>query len=111
MNQAGAERRLEALEAQAREAELERAFNDPEMRSLIETYAREAGVSVDLFVQESMEISRRIAEVGEEVWVSEVAARFGMTVEEYRAGTTEEAQAKYREWVEAGSIPGAWRTS
>ncbi len=106
-------RRLEALEAQARVAALERSINDPEMRAVVEGHAREAGVDVDLLIEESVRIARHIAEVGEDAWRAECeaeelerAASFGISLERYRAIDWD---AEHDAWVAAGAIPGAWR--
>ncbi len=64
MNQAAALQRLEALEAQARLAELEQSRHDPQLRAQAGGIAVRSGLDVDDVIEESIEIARHIAEVG-----------------------------------------------
>jgi hypothetical protein len=112
MSQADALKRLEALEAQARVAQLEQSRHDPEFRAQAAAYAERFHLDVDEVIAESLEIARHIAEVGEDAWDAErlaedhaAADRLGMTLEQFR---TIDWDAEYQEWVADGAVPGAW---
>ncbi len=113
MNQSDALRRLEELEAKARVTQLEQSRHDPEFRAQAAVYADRSGLDVDELITESLEIARRIAEIGEGAWDAECLAadreqaeRLGMTLERYRAIDWD---AEYQEWIADGAVPGAWR--
>lgn len=106
-------RRLEQLEAANRVVELERSFDDPELRAQAAVYAERLDLNVDEVIEESLRIARHIAEVGEDAWRAECeaeererAASFGISLERYRAIDWD---AEHADWVAGGSIPGAWR--
>ncbi len=113
MNQQEALRRLEALEARARVVEFEQAFKSPEAWAQAERCARKLGVEPQVVIDESLEIARHIAEVGQDAWEAECLAKdreraafFGISLERYQAIDWD---AEYAEWVANGAIPGAWR--
>ncbi len=113
MNQAEALKRLEALEAANRTAELERSFNDPGLRAQAAAYAERFGLDVDEVIEESLEIARHIEAIGEDAWRAECeaedrerAAQYGISLERYRAIDWD---AEHAAWVAEGSITGAWR--
>ncbi len=64
-------------------------------------------------VDECLEITRHIAEIGQDAWEAECVAtnrergeRMGISFERYQAIDRE---AEHAEWVAQGAIPGAWR--
>ncbi len=112
MNQAEALRRLETLEAQARVAQLEQSRHDPEFRAQAAECAERFHLDVDEVIAESLEITRHIAEVGQDAWDAECLAadreqaeRMGVSLERYRAI---DWLAEEDAWVAEGSITGAW---
>ncbi len=85
MNQQEALRRLEALEAQARLAEVERARHDPEFRAQAAELALELDMTVEHVIDELLAIARRIAEIGQDAFDQEFAAELGVTVTDLRS--------------------------
>jgi len=99
MNQAEALKRLEALEAQARVAQLEPLRHDPELRAWAAEFALEFDMSVDAVIEESLEIAQRVAEIGLDGFDQEFAAELGITVEDlYSEAWRAEQDRKWHEY-------------
>ncbi len=105
MNQAEALKRLEALEAQARSAQIEQQRHDPEFRAEAAELALELDMTVEHVIDELLEIAQRIAEIGLDAFDQEFAADLGVTVADLRSDAWRAEQERkwheYKEWDRA----------
>ncbi len=105
MNQQEALRRLEALEARARVSALEQSFKSPEIWAEAERYAREFNVEPQVVIDRCLAIARRIAEIGQDAFDQEFAAKLGVTVADLRSDAWRAEQERkwqaFKEWDRA----------